>query len=636
MSFNKLFSPITIRGLTLKNRVVMSAMGTKLCGSEGIPHAVTQKMIDFHVARAKGGVGLNFVEVTSVHGPSTTKLELDLSEDKYIAPLKKLTDAVHAVGGKVGIQLYQASVSACIDPDAELIIGDLMTNEEIINMIECFRTAAKRAVDAGVDVIELHCAHNYLCHVFLSAGLNHRQDEWGGCLENRMRFPLACIDAIRSQMPDSMPLFIRVDCHDDFLDNGLSVDDIITFCKEAKLHGVDVANISRGNISGMATMYEVPPVDLPNGLNVEDAARIRKETGLIVMPCGRINTPELAEKILSEDKADMIVMARANLADPEFCNKAKAGKTNQIKYCIGCNQGCYDYYVNEEKEHISCLRNPFVGEESNLSLTKTSTPKKVLIIGGGIGGIEAADALYERGHKPIIIEASNKLGGQLLLAGVSPRKYDTLLAPVMGEKNIREKNIEIHLNTIATAETIKQEKPDAVIIAIGAQPIIPNIQGATGSNVISSHQVLSGEITPSGNVVIIGGGMVGIEVAEYLDEKGSCVSVIEQQNSFANDMGDLRKLVTTLALKETNIKIHLNSKCVSIEQSKVIIECKNETKEIPCDTVVMAVGSKSRESSNLQDACRSMDIPFYIIGDAKEPRRALNAIHEAILSAIEI
>ena len=396
MSFEKLFSPIKIRELELRNRVVMSAMGTHESAASEDGRMVTDKLIAYHVARAKGGCGLNTIEVCSVDAASAPTGFLSIADDRYIPGMKKLCSAVHAAGGRVAVQLWQGGLAVASDPQAQILLPSDMplspeytvpgiTEERIQSVIEAFGQAARRVVEAGIDVIEFHCAHNYLPHSFLSGGINRRTDGWGGSFENRKKFPLACIQAIRANMPEGMPLFMRIDCQDDMLEGGLTIEEVIDFCKCAGDAGVDVLNISRGNILTAATVYEVAPVDIPHGFNVEPAARIRRETGLLTMPCGRINTPEMAEDILMQDKADLVVMARAQLADPEFCNKAKAGKLNSIKYCIGCDQGCYDYFyygLNDPKyEHITCMRNPALGEEDTRSLTPTQTPKKVLIAG---------------------------------------------------------------------------------------------------------------------------------------------------------------------------------------------------------------------------------------------------------------
>ncbi len=254
--FDKLFSPFTVKDMELKNRVVLPAMGTKLSGKT---RDVTPTLIDYHVARVRGGSGLNIVEVCSVHTPSAPKGFLSISKDTYIPRLQRLTKAIHEAGGKAGLQLWQGSLAVGMDPDAQILLASDMemspgvtlpgiSGEMIEEIVESYGEAAGRAVKAGFDCVEFHCAHNYLPHSFLSGGINHRTDEYGGSFENRAKFPLACIRAIRANIPEGMPLFMRIDAHDDYLENGLTIEDVITFCKLAKEAGVDVLDISRGNI----------------------------------------------------------------------------------------------------------------------------------------------------------------------------------------------------------------------------------------------------------------------------------------------------------------------------------------------------------------------------------------------------
>lgn len=652
MAFEKLFSPIKIRGMEMPNRVVMSAMGTHEASASEDGRMVTDKLIAYHVARAKGGCGMNTTECCAVDLASSPRGFLAISDDKYIPGMKKLCDAVHEVGGRMAVQLWQGGLAVGSDPQAEILIASDMpvspeytmpgiSVERIHSVIDAFGQAARRAVEAGFDAVEFHCGHNYLPHSMLSSAINKRTDEWGGSLENRMKFPLACIRSIRENIPEEMPMFMRVVWQDDFLEGGLTPEDVITFCKEAGKAGVDVINVSRGNILSAAIMYETPPVDMPNGFNVDAAARIRKETGMLVMPCGRINTPGLAEEILEQEKADLVVMARAQLADPEFCNKAKAGDLTSIKYCIGCDQGCYDYFYRSLSdpsiEHITCLRNPALMEEATMSLTKAEVSKKVLVAGGGIAGIEAADALAKRGHTPVLCEAGGKLGGQFELAGAAPRKADFAMATRMAAQNVVDQGLDIRLNTPVTPELIAAEKPDAVIIAIGSSPIVPKIPGADGEKVYGSHDVLAGAEIPTGKAVVIGGGLVGMEVAEFLCAKGSTVTVVEMKDAVLGELGEMRKIGTQMAMAQEPITTLLNTTCKEIKDSQVVVETEGEEKVLEADFVVMAIGSKPRPSDDLKAACESAGIPYYVVGDAlAAPRLALNAIHEAYNAVLAI
>lgn len=635
--FEKLFTPIDIKGMHLNNRVVFPAMGTKMAAEDG---NVTQQIIDYQVARVKGGCGLNLSEVCSVHTPSAPRKFLGIHQDSYIASHKRFCDAIHEAGGKCGVQLWQGSIAAGMDPKAQILVASDMnvhgytipavTIETLHEVVECFGQGARRAVEAGYDCIEFHCAHNYLPHSMLSPGLNHREDEYGGSFENRARFPLECIRAIRAHMPEDMPLLMRIDAQDDYFKEGLSIEDIIAFCKLAKEAGVDVLDVSRGNMITAGLKYEVPPIDIPNGFNVDNAARIRKETGMLTIAVGRINTPQLAESILEEDKADMIVMGRAQLADANFCNKAKAGKIDEITYCIGCDQGCYDGFTDPTMPFITCLRNPYLGKEAQDVLHPAKHKKKVLIAGGGVAGLEAACILKERGHEPVVYEAGNHLGGQFLTAGKAPRKNEMKEAALSYGEKAKRLGVEIHMNQKVSDELIKEIKPDEVIIAIGAEPISLPIPGADGKQVYQSHDVLNGMTETNGHCVVIGGGLVGVETAEYLKAHGcENVTIIEMLDEVAKDLGSLRKICVMESLYMNQINSIVNAKVTEILPDGVMIEKDGKEEKVLCDSVIMAVGSKARNHETLSKACEELSIPYHIIGDAKQARRALHAIKEA-------
>lgn len=640
--FEKLFSPIVIRGMELKNRIIMPAMGTKF---SGMTSEVTPQLIHYHEARAKGGSGLNMVEVCSVHSPSAPVGFLSISEDTYIPGFRKLTNAIHEAGGKAGLQLWQGSMAVGTDESAQiLVVSDMpvseeitlpaITKEEIKEVVVSYGKAAKRAVEAGFDCVEFHCGHNYLPHSFLSGGMNGRTDEYGGSLENRMRFPLECIRAIRANIPDDMPLFMRVDAKDDDLEGGLTIEEVITFCKEAKKAGVDVLDVSRGNFISAALKYEVPSIDLPKAFNVDNAAQIRKETGMLTIGVGRINTPQLAEQILDEDKVDMVVMGRAQLADPEFCNKAKAGCIEDIDYCVGCNQGCYDGFENQDIPCITCLRNPAVGREEECRITKTEKPETVVIAGGGIAGLEAAIILQRRGHHPVLCESTNTLGGQFLLAGEAPRKGEMKAAVQAMAEKAKRLGVEIRLNTTVTPELIRELNPHTVINAIGAQPLIPAIPGCEKAFVVNSHDVLAGKEDIKGKTVIIGGGMVGMEVAEYLAERGVQITVLEMMDEVCKDMGSTRKICVMEHVCEAGITTITDVKVTEIRDGAVIGEKDGQIQEYPCDHAVIAVGARKRDGSLLEAACRELGIGYFAVGDAAMARRAINATREAFDAAL--
>lgn len=638
--FEHLLSPIKIRGLELKNRIILPAMGTRMASEKG---EITDRLIAYHAARAKGGCGLNIVEVAAVHRPSSPAHFVWICEDSLIEGHKKLTDAIHENGGKAGIQLWQGGLAVSMDPSAQILLPSDMnlgqytipgiTLEQIKEVVFCYGQAARRAVEAGYDCIEFHLAHNYLPHSFLSGGLNHRTDEYGGSFENRCRFPLDVIDAIRNNIPEDMPLFIRIDAHDDFLEKGLTIEEVIDFCNIAKEHGVDVLDVSRGNILTAATIYEVPPIDVPQGFNIENASRIRKETNMLTIGVGRINHEDFAEKVLAEDKVDMVVMGRAQLADPELVNKLKEGRTQDIIHCIGCDQGCYDGFTDVvNREFITCMRNPNIGHEAEHTFTKTEKPKHVWIVGGGVGGMEAAKVLKELGHEPEIFEASDHLGGQFIIAGKAPGKKEMEDATIEMAKQT-ERICKIHLNTKVTPEMIEEKKPDHVIIATGALPIALRLDGEDQIHHVQANDVLMGKEKLSGYIAIIGGGLVGLEAADYLATQGCKVTVLEMKDKIGADLGSLRQIAVMMKMNQLKVELKPSSKVNSLSKEGVVLE---SGQTIPCEHVVYAVGSKSVDNSELCSMMDKLSIPYQIIGDAKAARRALNAIEEGYYAAMEV
>lgn len=439
---------------------------------------------------------------------------------------------------------------------------------------------------------------------------------------------------MRKNMPDGMPLFIRMNLKDDYVD-GLSIEDCIRFCKMAKAVGVDVLNLSRGNMVSAANKFEVPPIDLPHGFNLPMASRVRRETGMITIGVGRINDPYFAEKVLEDDLVDMVAMSRAQLADPEFMNKIRDGRINEIDRCCGCNEGCLDGFANLDMPHITCLRNPAVGREAECIITPSDNPRTVLVAGGGMAGMMAARTLRKRGHRVILCEVSNRLGGQFILAGSTPHKLDMKKAALEMGEQIVNLGIDVRLNTPVTAELIRQLKPDAVFNCIGSSPIIPSIPGSSLPNVVESHDIIDGKVKVSGNVVIIGGGMVGLETADLLVESGlTPPTVLEMGSAVCVDMGSARKYCMMQTIEDSKIACVTDIKVTEISENMVIGEKNGEHLEFPCDYAVFAVGSHSRDSHELKEACNELGIDLITVGDAKEARRALEATREAFDAAL--
>ncbi|MBP3398328.1 MAG: FAD-dependent oxidoreductase, partial [Erysipelotrichaceae bacterium] len=602
--------------------------------------------VKYYAERAKGGCGLITTEAVAVWKPGYVSYMLQISDDSYIPNFKKLTDAIHAAGGKASIQLWQAGMAAMKTPGSVLVMPSDMplgpgrmipgaSKETIHAVVKAFGEAAKRAVEAGFDALEYHAAHFYSPHAFLCPATNRREDEYGGSFENRARFLIESIQAIRANMPDDMPLIMRIGALDDDIPNGLTIEDTIRFCKMAKEAGVDVLNISRGNKITKAMRLEVPSLDIPRGFNIENAAKIRKETGMLTIGVGRVNDPDQAEEIIASGKTDMVVIGRAQIADPYFCNKAKEGRKEDILNCVGCNQGCYDNCVYGKP--ITCLRNPAVGREEEFDqLKKTETPKKVLVVGGGVAGMEAAYMAHKLGHNVTLAEKTDKLGGQFLLAGKAPRKHEMEAAVNKRAAQIVRDGVQVVLNTVVDEEFLESFKPEVVIASHGASPIMPNIEGADGKNVYNFVEVLEGKAKPEGHTVVVGGGLVGLEVAEYVRSNGNEVTVVEMLDSIAKDVGPGRKTDIMLNVIGAGIKPITDAKCTKITENAVTIETKDGVQEIACDSVIIAVGSKPNCSDWIKGYCENNGIICKVVGDAVQARRALDAVHEAVNAVIEL
>lgn len=639
MSYEALFNPIKIRGLELKNRVVLPGMNTKMVRNK---HEIGEDMIAYHVAKAKSGCALNIFEVAAICPEPHAYMYMGLYTDKDVEELRKLTDAVHAVGGRMGIQLWHGGFTPqyFFDESNKLETPDTLTVERLQEIEKQFGQAAKRAVDAGFDVVELHAGHSYLPHEMLSPGTNHRTDEYGGSFENRCRFVWNAISEIRANIPDTMPLFMRCDAIDELMPEVMSEQEIVDFINRSAELGVDAVDLSRGNSMSFATVYEVPPYLLEPGFNMENIARIKSQINIPVMGVGRVNTPELADRLIAEGKVDMVGIGRGQITDPQWVKKASEGHSELIRKCMGCDQGCYDAVIDPRFKTITCTRNPLACLEYK-GLPKAETPKKVMIIGGGMAGMLAAEILKARGHEPVIYEASDRLGGQFLLAGVAPQKQEMTDAAEWEAKEVERMGIEYHLNTSVTPELISEVKPDEVIVAIGSDYVVPaSIPGAESA--YHQYQVVKGEVKLSGNVCVVGCGSVGSEVAMILASQGCKVTVMEKKG-VGNDLTMLRKMFLKPQLKGYGITAMSGTAVLGIEDGRKVhyVITDRKTKEstqgsAEFDAVVICMGITARGSDELQARCAELNIPCHVIGDAKQARTALWATREAAKVAMNM
>lgn len=641
--FRKVLEPGKIGNLELKNRFVMAPMVTNYCDHEG---KVTERFKAYHEARAKGGVGMIIIEATYVT-PSGRGFpnEVGISDDSYIKGLKELTDVVHKHGAKIATQLYHggrqthAAVTGRTPVAPSPIacpvcqeVPDELTISEIEEIVKAFGEGARRAKEAGFDAVELHGAHGYLLNQFLSPYSNKRTDKYGGSFENRMRMPLEVLKEVRKKVGKDFPVIYRL-TSEEFVEGGLTLEDTKHFSKKLVENGIDAINISGGVYESAAMIIQ--PAAVPQGLFVENAAAIRKaiDAEVPIMVVGRIKEPEMAEKILEEGKADFITMGRGLLADPEYVNKIAKNDLEGIRRCIACNQGCIDrLFMNLD---IGCLVNATVGNELDYDTEKAAVRKKVVVAGSGPAGLEAARVAALRGHDVTIYEKEDKIGGQLNIATAPPHKDEVSDLIKFLTEAIRRLKVKVVLNKEADVETIKAEKADAVIIATGSVPVTPNIAGVERKEVVNAHDVLKNKAQVGQNVVIVGGGSVGCETAEYLVTKGKTVTIVDMLDDVMQDSGAAVKALMLMRLAASNVTIMRKSKVIQIKDNCVLVQTENGNQcVINMETVVIAVGARS--SNNLSDKLKGAKIPHSVIGDCVKPRKIYEAIQEAYRAAYDI
>lgn len=622
----------------------MPSMVTNYANSDG---SINERIKAYHQTRAKGGVGLITVEAAYVHQSGKGfRNQVGIYKDELIPGLKSLTEAVHSYGAKISIQLYHAGRQTTSKVTGMSVVAPSpipcpvkqempkeLSIDEIKELVEAFGQAARRAKEAGFDAIEIHGAHGYLLNQFLSPYSNKRTDEYGGNFKNRMRFPLEVIRRVRDEVGDNFPIVYRMSA-EEYVAGGLTIEDTKAIARKMVEVGIDALHISGGVYESSAMIIQ--PAAIPQGCFVENAAAIKDAINgeVPVIVAGRIKNPIMAEQIIQEGKADLVAMGRALLADSELPKKVSEGKVEEIRKCIGCNQGCIDRLFQDLD--IACLANALTGYETEFDLeAPAEKKKKVLVIGGGPGGLEAARVAALRGHKVVLYEKEAELGGQLKIASVPPYKDEINDLSTYLINQVKKSGVVIETSKEADIEKIREIRPDLVIVATGIEPIIPRITGVDQEKVVTAHEVLKGFVSVGQKVVVIGGGLVGCETAEFLAEQGKQVTVVEMLDDIAVDVGALTRALLLERMAEKKIMILTKSKAQEITAEGVIIEKEGGKKEvIYVDTVVLAVGSKPK--NDLLKLLEEEGISAFAIGDCVKPRKIIDTIHEGFRRAYSL
>lgn len=642
MKFEKLLSPGKIANLELRNRFVVPPMGTNFGSADGY---VTDEMIEYYRRRAAGGFGLIIIEVVAIDrkGRAITN-QVGLWDDSQIPKFKELMDAIHGEGAKVLVQLHHCgrqtgphaifgetpeapSKIACPVMDC---IPEEMSNERVWEVINEFGDAAVRAKEAGADGVEVHGAHGYIIAQFMSTHANKRMDEFGGDFAGRMKFPTEIFKNIRAKVGDDFLMTFRYG-YDEKVHGGRTLEESVAIARVAQEYGVDALHISIMTYASMQYMSASP--EMPAGFNMFPTKVIKEAVNIPVISVGRYN-PYIAENALLNGCADFISFGRASIADPEIPNKVKEGRLDEISPCIGCTQSCIGYiFVGGP---ASCLINPLTGNELKYNMDRVEDPKKVMIVGSGPAGLEAAMVAAQKGHKVTVVEKEAKFGGQFRLAAIPPTKHEIATAlkyyMTMGKKY----GVEYIFNTEVTADYVKEMAPDVVILATGSVPANPPIKGIDGENVVDAIDILDGKVVPGRNVLMIGGGMTGVETADFLGEHNRAVTVLEMREDIALDEAMIPRAFLMPRLADRGIQKIVNATVKEITSDGVIYTDKkgNEITIDGYDTIALAMGVKSYNP--LEKELEGIVKKVIVIGDAKQPGPANKATESGLAAVFEI
>jgi 2,4-dienoyl-CoA reductase-like NADH-dependent reductase (Old Yellow Enzyme family)/thioredoxin reductase len=641
-SLNSLFQPGAIGSMQMRNRIIMAPMGTLMANDDG---TVSDHMCRYYEERAEGGAGLIIVEVTAVarEGKGHARI-LGIYDDGFIPGLGRLVASVHRHGVPVALQIYHAgrqttAESAGCQPVAPSPIAcplmKAMPRELSIEEIErlelAFGEGAKRAKEAGFDAVEVHGAHGYLICQFLSAYANNRTDRYGGGLENRMRFALNVLARVKENVGDDYPLLFRISA-EEYVPNGLTIREARVLARRLQEAGVHCVDVSAGNYEGMEMMIQ--PGWVERGCLVPLAQQVKQVVSVPVTVAGRINDPVLANEIIQRGKADFVSLARPLLADPEYPNKAMEGRFEDIRKCTACMH-CVDIEIGGAQP-LGCAVNAAAGKEEESALCPAGKVKNVLVIGGGVGGMEAARVAAIRGHSVTLYEKEQAPGGQLRIASVPPGKQELGTTAEYLSTQLSRLGVDVRLGKEATAADIARAKPDVVIIAAGSLTVLPDIEGADLPRVALARDVLAGKRTVGQKVLVVGGGRVGCDTAELLASQGKDVTLARMsgRSRLAGDMGPIIRRLYMARLRQAPITIEAEGHVERITTEGALIAREGQLILIKADSVILSPAPHPNDQ--LAQQLKDVGFEVYTIGDAASPRSIADAIHDGFKVGREI
>lgn len=645
-TFNRLFQPGMIGKLELKNRIIKAPTETHLSTIDG---SVTERLIRYYTEVARGGVSLIIVEYAFIDNKASkaSACQLGLTDDGHISGLSLLAQAIQNNGAKAALQIAHCGrqkflgtppiKAASSVPWEELylqfgmgVVPENLAFGEIQQIGEAFGDAARRAQMAGFDMVEIHGGHGYLITNFLSPRTNKRTDWYGGSLENRMRFLLDIVNNVRAKVSSDFPLSVRLS-GTEYEADGVMIEDTIEVAKALEKIGVDVIHVSGGNHH--QTIYEVSPMGMPTGIHVWAAETIKKAVQIPVISSGSITTPELAEDILEKGQSDFISLGRPLWADPYWPQKAREGRPEDIRPCIRCNDGCVDR-GSALFRAVSCTVNVALAHEDESTITPAVSCKKVAIIGGGPAGMEAAIVCKLRGHEVTLYE-KRKLGGALVEASVPEFKSDLRRLISYFVTQMEKLKIKV-IREEADVNKIKDGGFNAVIVAVGGTAVKPDVPGIDKPIVTNALEVLNGKSHVGQRVLIVGGGISGVEVGLFLAEHAREVIFIEMRDDFMIGVGTSDRIVYNDKLNKRNVTIYTGKRLETVlDNGAVVIDRYGNRQDIPVDSVVLAVGF-APQTFLVEELRSELNVEVYAVGDCIRPRKIFDAIHEGHLAARQL
>ena len=665
--YRYLFSSIRINTLEIKNRIAYPSLGL-LYSRDG---KLNGRYFNYFQERANGGAGLVTVGPVGVDFIGSGAIALSLAHDEAIPDFRKLSGIIKDGGARAWVQLFHAGAYShpmFVDGQQPIAPSAVysrysqttpreMTVEDIHQVQEAFAQAAERAKEAGFDGVEILASAGYLITQFLSPRTNQRTDDYGGSFENRVRFPRELIELVRKRLGSGYPLTIRM-AGNDFVRDSNTDADTPEFARVYEQAGADAINVTGGWHESRIPQL---PMHLPRSAFAFLALNIKKAVSVPIIASNRISDPNSAEQIIKDGYADMVNLGRVLIADPQWPRKAFEGKVDEIRPCVGCSQGCTDEVFNGRP--VFCVGNARAGFEGERQLLKTDDPKKVMVVGAGAGGLEAAVTAAICGHQVDVYEKDSDIGGQLWIAGAPPHKQEILEFIRYYRAQINKHQIPLHLNTTVDTHVVKKQNPDYIILAEGAEPLLPQIDGYDDPCVYSAWQVLKGNPLLGKSVAVIGGGSVGLETALFIAAKGtitpetlhflfayeavsperlrelmfqgsSKVTVFEMLSRIGQDVGKSTRWILFDNLKRFKVSVKTGTTVTSIRKGTVKFKKDDKEEEIQFDHVVLASGSQS--VPGLSAKVKKLGIPFATVGDGIRPGKLNEAIHGGFLAAVNI